>query len=123
METKSLKTLALKALEGNHEGNQQETKSFPMRKQDGKLSKSFPVELPREGNQETPRNEPVKATGYGCAGCGCKVYTAAEIWVTNTLPETEAWDLEHSLVMGWKCDQCGGEFQYIGGSRGPQAIN
>jgi hypothetical protein len=64
-----------------------------------------------------------KAQGYGRAGCGGKVYTAAEIWVSYALPETEAWDLEHSLVQGWRCDQCGGEFRYVGGSRGPQPIN
>ena len=64
-----------------------------------------------------------KAQGYGCGGCGGKVYIQAEIWVTNTLPETEAWDLEHSLLQGWRCDKCGGEYQFIGGSKGPQFIN
>ena len=64
-----------------------------------------------------------KAQGYGCAGCGGKVYTKSEIWVSYMLPESSEWEQEHSLVMGWKCDKCGAEFQYIGGSRGPQIIN
>ncbi len=64
-----------------------------------------------------------KAQGYGCGGCGGKLYTAAEIWVSYMLPESAEWDLEHSLVQGWRCDKCGSEFQYIGGSRGMQAIN
>ena len=64
-----------------------------------------------------------KAQGYGCGGCGNKQYTQQEIWVSMLLPESEAWDLEHSLFQGWKCDQCGSEFQYIGGIRGPQIIN
>jgi hypothetical protein len=122
METMSIKALAIKALEGNHEGNQQETKSFPMRKPEGKPSKSFPVELPRVGNQETPRSKPVKATGYGCAGCGNKNYTQQEIWTSHRLPEG-AWGWEHSLVKGWRCEGCGSEYLYIGGSTGPQAIN
>ena len=64
-----------------------------------------------------------KAQGHGCAGCGCKKYSAAEIWVSHPLPESSSWEVEHSLVMGWKCDKCGSEFQYIGGSKGPQRIN
>ena len=62
METMSFKALAIKALEGNSEGNQQETLSFPRGKQEGKKStKSFPVKLPRVGNQETHQNESRKA--------------------------------------------------------------
>lgn len=64
-----------------------------------------------------------KAQGYGCAGCGGKVYTKAEIWVSYMLPESSSWEAGHSLVMGWKCDKCGSEFHYIGGNRGPQRIN
>jgi DNA-directed RNA polymerase subunit RPC12/RpoP len=64
-----------------------------------------------------------KAQGYGCAGCGGKVYTQAEIWATHLLPESSLLEYEHSPVMGWKCDKCGSEFQYIGGSRKLQPIN
>ena len=64
-----------------------------------------------------------KAQGYGCGKCGCKKYSAAEIWVSYMLPESAEWEQEHSLVMGWKCDQCGAVFQVIGGSKGPKLIN
>jgi hypothetical protein len=64
-----------------------------------------------------------KAQGYGCGGCGGKVYTKAEIWVSYMLPESAEWEQEHSLVMGWKCDQCGSEYQYIGGTKGAQITN
>jgi hypothetical protein len=73
--------------------------------------------------QQGSTSEKNKAQGYGCAGCGGRVYTQAEIWATTFLPIGADWEQEHSLVMGWKCDQCGSEYQYIGGSRGPQAIN
>ena len=64
-----------------------------------------------------------KALGYGCAGCGCREYTQAEIWVTYLLTELSPWKYEDSLVQGWKCDKCGSEFQFIGGSKGPQLIS
>lgn len=62
-----------------------------------------------------------KAKGYGCSGCGNKTYTQQDIWTTSRLADG-AWECEHNLVNGWKCNQCGSEYQYIGGSRGPVLI-
>ena len=75
------------------------------------------------GSSNGCKTKPKKAQSYGCGGCGGKVYTQAEIWVSYMLPEDADWEQEHSLVMGWKCDKCGSEFQYIGGSKGPLLIN
>ncbi len=123
METISLKALALKTLEGNQQGNSQETKSFPRDIQEGNLGKSFPVELPRVGNQETLRKKPIKALGYGCAGCGNKIYQAIEVWETRDLLEPSEFKHEHIQVKHWQCEGCGAVFEIIGGSKGPQLIN
>jgi hypothetical protein len=119
METTSLKALAIKTLEGNQEGNQQETKSFPRGIQEGNSGKSFPVELPRVGNQETLKSKPTKALGYGCAGCGNRMYQAVQAWELNQLPETAEFQHEHKSITHWKCQGCGTVFQWIGGSQGP----
>ena len=79
----------------------------------------FTVFAVREGSTFPEK----KAQGYGCAGCGGKVYTKAEIWVSYMLPESSTWEAEHSPVQGWRCDQCGAEFLYIGGSRGHLSLN
>jgi len=122
METISIKALALKALEGNQQGNQKETKSFPMRKPDGKPPKSFPVELPSARNQGASKTKPVKALGYGCAGCSNRIYQAIEAWQTSELPPSSPWEQEHTPVTHWKCQGCGAVFSIIGGTRGPVFI-
>ena len=122
METASLKSLAIKVLEGNQEGNSQETKSFLGGKQEGNSSKSFPVELPRVGNQETSRNDPIRARGYGC-GCGHSLYQQVEDFVKVEHPEDSEWKYLHTLAKLWMCEKCGATYQYIGGSKGPVIIN
>ena len=107
METMSIKTLALKALQGNPEGNREETKSFPRGKQNG--------------NQETTKE--TKACGNGCAACGNKIYQAVEAWETKELPESSPWQHDHKPVTHWQCEGCGAVFKIIGGSKGPQPIN
>ena len=119
METISLKALAIKTLEGNQEGNQQETKSFPRGIQEGNHSKSFPVELPRVGNQETLKKKPTKAQGFGCSGCGNKIYQAVQAWEISELPRTSEYTHEHKPVTHWQCQGCKAVFQIIGGSKGP----
>jgi len=69
------------------------------------------------------RNENKKALGYGCAGCGNKIYQAVEACETEGLSAETPWEQEHTPTVHWKCEECGTVFQYIGGSKGPQYIN
>jgi hypothetical protein len=64
-----------------------------------------------------------KALGYGCAGCGNRVYQAVEAWVLSELPESSPWQYEHKPVVHWQCEQCSAVYELIGGSRGPQPLN
>ncbi len=118
--TADLKALALKGLMRNQQCNHDATSTQ-------KECNSTPPKTPPKVALKLHRdNEPKKqnnAIGYGCGGCAGKVYTAAEIWVSYMLPESAEWEQEHSLVQGWKCDKCGAEFHYIGGSKGTQLIN
>ena len=107
METMGIKTLALKALQGNPEGNRGETKSFPRGKQKGV----------KETTPET------KAKGYGCGKCGNKLYQAVEAWAMFELPASSAWTHEHTPVTNWQCEQCKAVYEWIGGNKGPQPIN
>ena len=76
METKSIKSLAFKVLEGNHEGNQVETKSFPQGKKEGeKIGKSFSVSFKNDKKQKQPKiescfeckhKETIQGVGDGC---------------------------------------------------------
>ena len=122
METISLKALAIRTLEGNQKGNSQETKSFPRDIQEGNLGKSFPVELPRVGNQETLKKKPTKAKGYGCAGCSNKIYEAVQAWEISELPVSSPWKHKHTHVVHWKCENCKTIYEIIGGTRGPALI-
>ena len=67
--------------------------------------------------------KPTRAQGYGCAGCGNRIYQAVEAWVLSELPESSPWQYEHKPVVHWKCEGCGAVFEIIGGSRDPQPIN
>jgi len=115
METKSLKALALKVLEGNHEGNSQETSSFPRNKQTGNSSKSFPVELSSVGNQETTN----KAKGYGCT-CGHNLYQHIEEFIEE--PADDNWEHQYRLCKVWQCENCKAVYEIIGGTKGPVLI-
>ena len=65
----------------------------------------------------------IRATGYGCAGCGNRIYKAVEIWVTKEILEPFEFTHEHEPVTNWHCEGCGAVFLYIGGSKGPKLIN
>jgi hypothetical protein len=119
METKSLKALALKVLAGNQQGKSQESKSFPRGIQEGNPSKSFPVELPRVGNQETPKNETIRAQGYGC-GCGHNLYQQVEEFIEES--EDTNWEHQYRLSKVWQCENCKAIYEIIGGTRGPLQI-
>jgi hypothetical protein len=114
--TADLKALALKGLKRNLQCNHDATSTQ-------KECNSAPPKTPLKVAVKLHRdNEPQKQNN-SCGKCGCTKYTAAEIWVSHYLPEPSDFEWEHSLVQGWRCDQCGGEFQFIGGSKGPQHIN
>ena len=68
------------------------------------------------------RNQPQRMKGYGCAGCGNKIYQAVKGWETNELPAPSPWKYEHTPAVHWKCEGCGTIFQYIGGTRVPMLI-
>ena len=69
------------------------------------------------------KDENKKALGYGCAGCGNRIYQAITVWETSELPESSLWEHMHTPAVYWNCKRCGTVFQYIGGSKGPQYIN
>ena len=64
-----------------------------------------------------------KALGYGCSGCGNRIYKAVEAWETREILEPSEFKHEHIPVTHWQCEGCGAVFEMIGGSRGPQIIN
>jgi hypothetical protein len=64
-----------------------------------------------------------KVSGYGCAGCGNKIYQAVEVWETREILEPSEFKHEHIQVTHWRCEGCGAVFEIVGGSRGPQKIN
>jgi len=107
METMSLKSLAVKILAGNQQGNQTETKSF--------LGEKL------KGNQETTQE--TRAKGYGCGACGNKIYQAVQTWEMSELPTGSPGTHEHRLVTHWQCEQCKAVYEIIGGSKEPQPIN
>jgi hypothetical protein len=69
------------------------------------------------------KKKPTRAMGFGCAGCGNKIYEAVQAWEISELPATAPHTHEHIPVTHWQCEGCGSEFQYIGGTNGPQLIN
>ena len=64
-----------------------------------------------------------RAKGYGCAGCGNKIYQVIQGWETKELPSSSPWTHEHKPVIQWKCEGCGIVFHWIGGTKGPQLIS
>ena len=67
--------------------------------------------------------KPTRARGFGCIGCGNRIYEAIQGWEMSELPESSPWTHEHTPVTNWKCQGCGAIFEIIGGSNGPQIIN
>ena len=64
-----------------------------------------------------------RATGYSCARCGNKIYQVIQGWETKELPASSPWMYEHIPVIHWKCEGCGINFQWIGGTKGPQLVS
>lgn len=70
------------------------------------------------------RNENKKmAQGYGCAGCGNRIYKAVNAWEMRQFPAGTIWEHEHQSVIHWRCEQCQTIYEIIGGSKGPEYIN
>jgi len=69
------------------------------------------------------RNENIKAIGYGCAGCGNKIFEALQAWESSELPASSPWMYEHIPVIHWKCLGCGAVFQWIGRTKDPELTN
>jgi hypothetical protein len=68
------------------------------------------------------RNENVKAIGYGCAGCGNRIYQAVKGWEISEPSASFPWTYKHKSVTHWKCEGCAAVFSIIGGTRGPLLI-
>jgi len=68
------------------------------------------------------KNKNVKAIGYGCAGCGNRIYQAVKVWDISELPASSPWTYEQKPITHWKCKGCGAVFSIIGGTRGPVLI-
>ena len=64
-----------------------------------------------------------KAQGYGCAGCGNRIYGAIQAWEISELPESAEFKHEHIQVTHWRCEGCDAVFEIIGGSKGLQFLN
>jgi hypothetical protein len=65
-----------------------------------------------------------KVRGYGCAGCGSKIYQAVEVWETREILEpSSSWGQEHEPVTHWQCEGCGAVFEIINGTTGSQNLN
>ncbi|MCJ7600011.1 MAG: hypothetical protein MUO63_00760 [Desulfobulbaceae bacterium] len=115
METRSLKALSMRFLQGNHQGNQKETESFPKetsRKHFGNFKETTPA----------PAQVAKRAEGYGCGACGGKVYRQVTVWETRPLPPGSEWKYEHRPEVGWQCENCETVYPIIGGSRGPDIL-
>ena len=69
------------------------------------------------------RNENIKAIGYGCAGCGNRMYQAVKRLEISEPTTSFTSTHEHKPMTHWKCEGCGAVFSIIGGSRGPVFIN
>jgi hypothetical protein len=68
-------------------------------------------------------NEPPRANGLGCVGCGNKIYKAVKGWEISELPVVSTFTHEHTSVTHWQCENCKVIYEIIGGTRGPQYIN
>jgi hypothetical protein len=69
------------------------------------------------------KKKPTRAKGFGCAGCGHKIYEAVEVWETREILEPSEFKHEHIQVTHWQCEGCGAVFEIVGGSCGPQFLN
>ena len=69
------------------------------------------------------KKKPTRAMGFGCAGCGNKIYEAVQAWEISNLPASAEFQHEHKPVTHWQCEGCKAIFQWIGGSKGPQFLN
>jgi hypothetical protein len=98
--------------------------SQPIRNPEIQVSKGFS----QDSQDSQPRlvniqdNKPLRATGYGCGGCGNRIYQAVQAWEMSELPTSSPWTNEHTPVTHWQCQGCGAVFQIIGGSKGSQCI-
>ena len=99
--------------------------SQPIRNPENQHRKGFSQESQK--SQPMVRNtqdyKPQKAIGYGCSGCGNRIYEAVQAWEISELPESSSWTHEHSSVVHWRCEGCDAVFEIIGGSKGPQFLN
>jgi hypothetical protein len=66
--------------------------------------------------------KPQKALGYGCAGCGNRIYEMVQAWEISELPASFPWKHEHTPVVHWQCENCKTIYEIIGGNRGPKLI-
>lgn len=67
------------------------------------MHKAEIIELLKDNfSRISTKNIQNRAQGYGCAGCGCRIYC----------PD----------VNGWKCENCNTIYEIIGGTRGPVFI-
>ena len=82
------------------------------------------LELLNTGNspRSSETHKTVRAAGYGCGACGCKIYQAVVTWEFIELPETEPWEYGHRPTTHWQCENCKSIYEIIGGSRGPVLI-
>ena len=74
----------------------------------------------RYKNEKEP--QPIKALGYGCAGCGNRIYEMVQEWEISELPVSSPWKHEHTPVIHWQCESCKTIYEIIGGSKGPVLI-
>ena len=68
------------------------------------------------------RSQPQQVRGYGCAGCGNRIYRAVTVWEMLNLPETAEFKYEHKPVTNWQCENCKAIYEIIGGTRGPVLV-
>ena len=88
------------------------------------VNKGFSPHSPHSPHSPPGRGKTEKkAQGYGCAGCGNRIYGAIQAWEISELPESAEFKHEHTLVTQWQCEGCDAVFEIIGGSKGPQFLN
>jgi hypothetical protein len=77
----------------------------------------------RNEDETEPESQTVKALGYGCSGCGNRIYKAVKGWKISELPAVSTFTHEHTSVTHWQCETCETVYEIIGGTRGLQFIN
>jgi hypothetical protein len=68
------------------------------------------------------RSQPQQVRGYGCAGCGNRIYEVVQAWEISELSVSSPWKHEHTPVIHWQCESCKTIYEIIGGSKGPVLI-